>query len=125
MHVCCHWDISGEGNGQFNAPTGVAVDAQDNILVADWGNSRIQVRNIFVKKLLWFIFCRSLTSMAPSYPMLIQVGVLCMDLRCVQTYKISFYWVWKHFQGIAITVDGNIVVADSGNHCIKIYKYLQ
>ena len=34
---------AGEGNGQFNAPTGVAVDAQDNILVADWGNSRIQV----------------------------------------------------------------------------------
>lgn len=35
--------FSGEGNGQFNAPTGVAVDSQDNILVADWGNSRIQV----------------------------------------------------------------------------------
>ncbi len=38
----------GEGNGQFNAPTGVAVDANGNIIVADWGNSRIQVRqNIF------------------------------------------------------------------------------
>ena len=34
---------SGEGNGQFNAPTGIAVDAYDNIIVADWGNSRIQV----------------------------------------------------------------------------------
>ena len=34
---------NGEGNGQFNAPTGVAVDAQDNIIVADWGNSRVQV----------------------------------------------------------------------------------
>lgn len=33
----------GEGNGQFNAPTGVAVDANGNIIVADWGNSRIQV----------------------------------------------------------------------------------
>ena len=39
-----HKCIPGEGNGQFNAPTGVAVDTQDNILVADWGNSRIQVR---------------------------------------------------------------------------------
>jgi tripartite motif-containing protein 2/3 len=35
---------NGEGNGQFNAPTGVAVDANGNIIVADWGNSRIQVR---------------------------------------------------------------------------------
>ena len=34
---------SGEGNGQFNAPTGIAIDHHDNILVADWGNSRIQV----------------------------------------------------------------------------------
>lgn len=33
---------AGEGNGQFGAPTGVAVDRQGNILVADWGNSRIQ-----------------------------------------------------------------------------------
>lgn len=35
---------NGEGNGQFNAPTGVAVDINGNIIVADWGNSRIQVR---------------------------------------------------------------------------------
>lgn len=34
---------NGEGNGQFNAPTGVAVDDHGNIIVADWGNSRIQV----------------------------------------------------------------------------------
>lgn len=34
---------NGEGNGQFNAPTGVAVDINGNIIVADWGNSRIQV----------------------------------------------------------------------------------
>ncbi|XP_030402640.1 tripartite motif-containing protein 3 isoform X1 [Gopherus evgoodei] len=35
----------GEGNGQFNAPTGVAVDSNGNIIVADWGNSRIQDRS--------------------------------------------------------------------------------
>lgn len=38
----------GEGNGQFNAPTGVAVDANGNIIVADWGNSRIQVMSVFI-----------------------------------------------------------------------------
>lgn len=37
---------SGEGNGQFNAPTGVAVDLNGNIIVADWGNSRIQVTHV-------------------------------------------------------------------------------
>lgn len=34
---------NGEAAGQFNAPTGVATDRYDNILVADWGNSRVQV----------------------------------------------------------------------------------
>ena len=34
---------NGEKAGEFNAPTGVAVDKHGNILVADWGNSRIQV----------------------------------------------------------------------------------
>ena len=43
----------GEGNGQFNAPTGVAVDANGNIIVADWGNSRIQVRLTWVTLLLY------------------------------------------------------------------------
>ncbi|XP_013772309.2 tripartite motif-containing protein 2-like [Limulus polyphemus] len=28
-------------------------------------------------------------------------------------------------QGLAATPDGTVVVADSGNHCVKVYKYLQ
>lgn len=28
-------------------------------------------------------------------------------------------------QGLALTSDGHVVVADSGNHCFKIYRYLQ
>lgn len=28
-------------------------------------------------------------------------------------------------QGLAVTSDGYVAVADSGNHCFKIYKYLQ
>ena len=28
-------------------------------------------------------------------------------------------------QGLAITDQGTVVVGDSGNHCFKIYRYLQ
>ncbi|XP_055927492.1 tripartite motif-containing protein 2-like isoform X2 [Argiope bruennichi] len=28
-------------------------------------------------------------------------------------------------QGLALTPDGHVVVSDSGNHCFKVYKYLQ
>lgn len=56
MSLCCQvfttegelvlkFGSNGEGNGQFNAPTGVAVDVNGNIIVADWGNSRIQVQH--------------------------------------------------------------------------------
>ena len=42
-HFVYNFGSNGEGQGQFNAPTGIAVDPFDNVLVADWGNSRIQV----------------------------------------------------------------------------------
>lgn len=53
---------NGEGNGQFNAPTGVAVDDNGNIIVADWGNSRIQVGPAPA--------CRSTGGPAPQRPCL-------------------------------------------------------
>lgn len=28
-------------------------------------------------------------------------------------------------QGLALTSEGHVVVADSGNHCFKVYRYLQ
>ena len=36
------WGTPGSGNGQFNGPEGVAVDAGGNVYVADTGNDRIQ-----------------------------------------------------------------------------------
>ena len=37
------WGTLGTGNGQFNAPTGIAVDpSSGNVYVADTGNNRIQ-----------------------------------------------------------------------------------
>ena len=83
---------NGKDNGQFNAPTGLAVDAQDNILVADWGNSRIQ---IFDSQGSFLSFVN--TAACPLYGP----------------------------QGLTLTHDGHIVVAHSGNHCFKLYKYLQ
>ena len=65
---------------------------QDNIIVADWGNSRIQ---IFDSQGSFLTFVNTLA--CPLYGP----------------------------QGLAATNDGQIVVADTGNHCYKIYKYLQ
>src|SRR5205085_1600743 len=39
------WGSNGTGDGQFNGPQGVAVDAADNVYVADTNNNRIQKFN--------------------------------------------------------------------------------
>lgn len=36
------WGSPGTGNGQFDAPTGIAVDATGNVYVMDSGNARVQ-----------------------------------------------------------------------------------
>jgi hypothetical protein len=38
-----HWGQTGSGPGQFNGAKALAIDAQDNVYVADMGNKRIQV----------------------------------------------------------------------------------
>ena len=38
-----HWGSTGTGQGQFNGVKALAIDAQGNVYVADWGNKRIQV----------------------------------------------------------------------------------
>jgi hypothetical protein len=37
------WGTQGSGNGQFDYPMDVAVDASGNVYVADYDNHRIQV----------------------------------------------------------------------------------
>jgi DNA-binding beta-propeller fold protein YncE len=41
----CQMGIAGAGNGQLDAPAHLAVDAADNIYVADANNNRVQVFN--------------------------------------------------------------------------------
>ena len=38
-----HWGSTGSGQGQFNGVKALALDAQDNVYVADAGNKRVQV----------------------------------------------------------------------------------
>ena len=37
------WGTSGQNEGQFNRPSGVAIDSDGDIYVSDWGNERVQV----------------------------------------------------------------------------------
>ena len=94
----------------------MAVDSQDNILVADWGNSRwvfsvSMGRSHLSTSLHIFLFRIQVFDQFGSF------------LSYVNTGGCPLYGP----QGLAITPEpaGHVVVADSGNHCVKVYKYLQ
>ncbi len=56
------WGTPGDGPGQFSTPHSIAIDAQDNIYVADRGNRRIQVFDTTGK------FLRQITINVPFDP---------------------------------------------------------
>lgn len=109
---------NGEGNGQFNAPTGVAVDVNGNIIVADWGNSRIQVQTCCTLQLNVFLNQLICPSLFKQFQVFDGSGSF---LSYINTSADPLYGP----QGLALTSDGHVVVADSGNHCFKVYRYLQ
>jgi tripartite motif-containing protein 71 len=81
----------GGGDGQFNAPVGVAVDATGNIFVSDYYNSRIQVFDNQGTFLLKFG--------GPGYG-----------------YGLFYYPV-----GVAVDAAGNIYMADSYDDVIQVF----
>jgi tripartite motif-containing protein 71 len=92
------WDTSGPGNGQFSAPTGIAVDSSANVYTADFGNRRIQkfeTKGIFTTK--WG--SHGSADGQFSYPFRI----------VVKPAKISF-------------LEERVFVADSQNHRIHVFK---
>uniref|UniRef100_A0A8D0A8M8 RING-type E3 ubiquitin transferase n=1 Tax=Sander lucioperca TaxID=283035 RepID=A0A8D0A8M8_SANLU len=114
------------GETEFNAPTGVAVDANGNIIVADWGNITVfqQMKN----DLKYFVnantavFSNINTETETFVFFLFQVfDSTGSFLSYINTSADPLYGP----QGLALTSDGHVAVADSGNHCFKVYRYLQ
>jgi len=82
----------GTGRGQFDSPTGIAVDGSGNVLVADTGNGRIE-------------------TFSPTGAFLSIIGT-----------KGSGQGQFAHPNGIAIDRVGDIYVADAGNHRVLKLK---
>jgi DNA-binding beta-propeller fold protein YncE len=79
----------GTGRGQFDSPTGIAVDETGNVLVADTNNSRIE-------------------KFSPTGTFLSILGT-----------KGSAQGQFRAPNGIAVDGNGNIYVADAANHRVE------
>lgn len=96
----------GTGPGQFRSPSGVAVDPQGFAYVCDTGNDRVQKIQVWTSKLTDIPGkCHALIGTSGERP-----GQL------------------RGPRGAALDADGNVYVADTGNHRIQVFdgsgKYL-
>lgn len=129
----------GNREHQFAGPHFVAVDSKNHIVVSDFHNHCIKVFDSDGSFLMSFGSngegngqFNAPTGVAVDT----QDNILVADwgnsriqvfdnngsfLSYVNTMADPLYGP----QGLALTDDGHIVVADSGNHCFKMYKYLQ
>ena len=131
----------GTAPGEFDEPTFVCVSNNDNIIVSDSLNNRIQIFDkdgIFVQLLNGEKLGRFRGGFSLPFGVAVDChgNILVVDgkLKQIQVFKVRGDYVgsieslgnpMNAPRGIAVTDDGHVLVADRDNHCIKKYQYLQ
>jgi len=90
------WGIQGRQDGQFSHPSGLAIDKQDRLYVADLGNNRVQ-RFTFNQK-----------------------GAAVFDGKWGEQGADPGQFDRPY--GVCVDGDGNLYVADFGNHRIQVFS---
>jgi DNA-binding beta-propeller fold protein YncE len=135
----CKAGLAGAGNGQFSAMAGLAVDTSGNVLVADFGNNRVQEFNEkgeYVKKF------GTVGKGAEQFEGPLNIAIYGSDLYItdyhnnrVQEFTTSGTHVkvfgeagsengkFSNPYGIAVDPrNGNVYVVDSGNHRVQQFS---
>lgn len=119
----------GDKPGEFNHPLSLCIGKNQDILVADFQNNRIQV---FDKDCS---FKHQFQVRHPTGLAVDQDGYVIVAERDSGHLKM-FSYIGNYLstltntenklswpKGLAVTCDGHVLAADNGNHCIKMFKY--
>ena len=136
----------GEGNGQFNVPWGIAFDGAGHIIVCEYNNHRVQVLRYSDGAHVRTIGSRGSDNGQFRYPDGIavdgegNVAVFDFGNARVQVFQLSdgahirtigswgsgngqFASGFGYGDGVAFDSEGNLVVADPGNHRVQVLRY--
>ncbi|KAG7258338.1 hypothetical protein CRUP_003299, partial [Coryphaenoides rupestris] len=106
----------GTSERQFAGPHFVAVNNKNEIIVTDFHNHSVKVYNADGEFLFRF------GSHGEGNGQFNAPTGVAVDAN---GNIIVADWGNSRIQGLALTSDGHVAVADSGNHCFKVYRYLQ
>jgi sugar lactone lactonase YvrE len=103
-------------SAKFNEPTSIAIDAKGNLFVSDSGNQRIRYIDLAQKKVTTVAGGSNASDKTSVYEKkeLYATG----DFADGEALQALFHFP----QGLAVTDEGGVVIADSGNHSIR-YLY--
>src|SRR5580698_3601587 len=108
---------AGSGDGEFNQPWGVTLDKDGNIFVADWKNHRVQKLSPSGK----FLMKVGEYGTLPVPPNAFAVTYLGPWVSSGETTQYPKAGLLNHPTDVAVDSDGDIYVADWGNHRVSIF----
>jgi len=108
---------AGSGDGEFNQPWGITLDKDENIYVADWKNHRIQKLSPDGKFLMAFGEYGTIPAAEDAFA----VTYLGPYLSSTAPAVYPKAGLLNHPTDVAVDPDGDIYVADWGNHRVSIF----
>jgi tripartite motif-containing protein 71 len=128
------WGGSGAGNGQFNTPTGIAVDSAGNVYVAEGNGNRVQKFDNNGTYLLQFGGLGDIPGgfVTPSGVAVDSAGnIYVTDNTTNRVSKFNSSGIYQSSlgpsgflaaTGVAVDSADNVYVSDSGTHSIRKYN---
>ena len=107
----------GAGEGNFNRPTGIAVDSHGDIYVSDWGNNRVQMFNSEGRYIWTFRGDASLSRVARQYMMTNAVPNRIREMAKLEQEKYL-----RHPRSVRIDDKFRLFIPDYESYRIQVYQ---